>query len=89
LIDGRVNAHAGGSIGRVERMGGQERGSAIVGLKERCIQKDHTSWNGNPLIDGRVGVNSCGGSIGRVERMGGQERGAAIVGLKERCIHKT
>jgi hypothetical protein len=29
----------GGSIGRVERMGNQGRGAAIVGLIEECIQK--------------------------------------------------
>jgi hypothetical protein len=27
----------GGSIGRVERMGDQERGTAIVGLIEECV----------------------------------------------------
>jgi hypothetical protein len=64
----------------------------------------HSSWNVDPLVDGRLTVRLMGGSIGRVERMGSQERGAAIdddddlllflqkqnlLGWKRRCLHKT
>jgi hypothetical protein len=59
--------------------------SAVEVPRSEREQKD-SSWNGNPLVDGRLTVRGMRGSMDVVdaERLQGNE--VAIVGLKKECI---